>query len=131
MYHSDWLDDLRWGAIGVGVAAAFIAQVLLTLVVLRPFNLSATWAAIVLVELCVAFGAFVAGWRTERAAFVNGAVTGLLSAGVSLVATAVRSPAQITVWSILFLFASFAVFGVLGGFLGERARSRREAGALR
>jgi putative membrane protein (TIGR04086 family) len=103
MYQRDWLDDLRWGAIGIGGAVALLLQV----------------------ELCIALGAFAAGWHARRAAVMNGLVVALVGAAISLIATAIRGPREISVLGILFLFGTFALMGALGGLLAGRVRARR------
>lgn len=124
MYQQDWLDELRWGAVVVGAMLALALQVLATFLVLRPFGLLEGWFAVAIVEVCIAAGAFVAGWRAERAALINGLIAALVGAAVSLAATALRTPQQLSLINILFLFGTFAAMGVLGGFAANLARSR-------
>lgn len=125
MYQRDWLDDLRWGAIGMGGALALLLQVALTLIVLQPLGIAPTWTAAALVELCIALGAFAAGWRARHAAVINGLAAALAGAAISLIATALRAPREISVLGILFLFGTFALMGTLGGLLAGRLRARR------
>jgi putative membrane protein (TIGR04086 family) len=125
MYQRDWLDDLSWGAIGIGGAVALVLQVALTLLVLQPLGISLTWSAAVLVELCIALGAFVAGWRARHAAVINGLAAALLGAAISLLATVARAPREISVLGILFLFGTFALMGALGGLVAGRMRARQ------
>jgi hypothetical protein len=54
MYRSDWLDDMHWGAVALGVTTALAMQVAITLLVLNPLAITLSWTAVVLVELCIA-----------------------------------------------------------------------------
>jgi len=127
MYQQDWLDDLSWSAILAGVLLALGLQVVLTFALLRPLNLSLGWPAVVVVEWCVAAGAFITGWRARQAAVFNGLVTALISAVISLAATVVRTPIAINIWSLLFLFGSFATMGLMGGLIAGQVRARQVA----
>ncbi|HEU4323508.1 MAG TPA: TIGR04086 family membrane protein [Roseiflexaceae bacterium] len=127
MVHRDWLDELRWDALLGGIAGTVVLQIALTLLVLRPLGLTMSWAGVALVELCVAAGAFWAGWRAPQAALAGGLSTALAGAALSLLATALRTPAQITPLSMLFLFGTFALMGALGGWLGGTLGARRSA----
>ena len=127
MYQHDWLDDLQWGAIALGTALAVALQVIVTFLVLRPFDLTLEWSAVVLVELCIAIGAFMAGWRARRGALVNGLITALVSAIISLAATLLRTPGALSLASVVFLFGTFATMGVLGGLAAGRVQVWRQA----
>lgn len=131
MSRSDWLDDMHWGAVALGVAIALAMQVAITLLVLNPLAITLSWTAVVLVELCIAVGAFVSGWRARRAALLNGLMAGLISAVISLLATVIQTPAQVDMLNVLFLFVTFGVMGLLGGVLGGYIRTRRAAQAHR
>lgn len=131
MYQQDWLDELRWGAILIGTLLALSLQVIVTFTIFRPFGFSLGWSAVVIVELCIACGAFVAGWRARQAAFVNGLITAVASAVISMLATAMSTPGALNLPSIAFLFGTFAVMGALGGFAGGYVQSRREATEVR
>jgi putative membrane protein (TIGR04086 family) len=128
VYQRDWLDELRWGAVLSGVLVAVAAQVVVTALVLRPIEPSLGWLAVALVELCIATGAFVTGWRAQHAAIVNALIAALLSAAVSLAVTAARTPSAVNLLSVLFLFVTFAAMGAVGGLLAGRLRARRMAG---
>ena len=127
MYQQDWLDDLQWAAIAIGTALAVALQVIVTFLVLRPFELTSDWSAVALVELCIAIGAFVAGWRARRGALVNGLITALVSAIISLAATLLRTPGALSLASVVFLFGTFATMGVIGGLLAWRVQVWRRA----
>ncbi|MGQ9893293.1 MAG: TIGR04086 family membrane protein [Roseiflexus sp.] len=131
MSRSDWLDDMHWGAVALGVAIALAMQVAITLLLLNPLAITLSWTAVVLVELCIAAGAFVSGWRARRAALLNGLMAGLISAVISLLATVIQTPAQVDMLNVLFLFVTFGVMGLLGGVLGGYIRTRRAAQAHR
>ncbi|NJO85284.1 MAG: hypothetical protein HC828_22755, partial [Blastochloris sp.] len=72
MYQRDWLDDVRWVAILLGVLSTLLLQISITLLILRPLDLALGWTAVILVELCIAVGAFISGWRAQHAPLVNG-----------------------------------------------------------
>ncbi|MGQ9528912.1 TIGR04086 family membrane protein [Chloroflexus sp.] len=131
MSRSDRLDDMHWGVVALGVAIALAMQVAITLLVLNPLAITLSWTAVVLVELCIAAGAFVSGWRARRAALLNGLMAGLISAVISLLATVIQTPAQVDMLNVLFLFVTFGVMGLLGGVLGGYSRTRRAAQAHR
>jgi putative membrane protein (TIGR04086 family) len=127
MYQRDWLDDVRWVAILLGVLTAVLLQIGATLLILRPLELALGWTAVVLVELSIATGAFISGWRAQHAPMVNGLIAALASAVLSLLATALRAPTDLNVFSILFLFGTFAVMGVIGGLAAGQIRARQAA----
>jgi hypothetical protein len=127
MYERDWMDDLRVGAIGVGVVVAIAAQVAGALLVLRPLALGSGLVAVGLVALCVLGGAFCTAWKAQRSPLANGLICALLCASVSLVATAAQTPAALNLANTAFLFGCFAALGLLGGVLAERMRRWREA----
>jgi putative membrane protein (TIGR04086 family) len=127
MYQRDWLDELRWIPILLGVVLAIATQIVLTWIVLRPFNIGLTWAAVVLVEVCIFAGAFVTGWRADRSGLINGLAVGLISAALSLLATVLQSPTALTAINIVFLFVTFGIMGALGGFAAQFVRERRLA----
>jgi hypothetical protein len=124
MYQRDWIDNVRWGAIGSGMILGLALQVLLTVAVLRPLHLMAGWGGVIVVELCVAAGAFLAAWLARRSPLTNGLAAALGGAAISLVATAVRAPQSLNVLSVLFLFGTFAVMGLLGGGAALLAHAR-------
>jgi putative membrane protein (TIGR04086 family) len=127
VYQRDWLDELRWGAVLSGVLVAVVAQVVITALVLRPIEPALGWLAVGLVELCIATGAFVAGWRARHAAIANGLIAALLDAAVSLAATAARTPSAVNLLSVVFLFVTFATMGAVGGLLAGQLQARRMA----
>lgn len=127
MFERDWLDELRWGAIGLGIVVAIGTQVALTLLVLRNVETLVGWGAVVGVELCIALGAFCAGWRARHAALINALVAALISAACSLAVTAARAPATINLPSIAFLFGTFALMGVIGGGIAMLIQRQRNS----
>jgi putative membrane protein (TIGR04086 family) len=125
MYQRDWMDELHIGAIGLGAGVAVAAQLALALLVLRPLELGSGLVAVVLVALCVLGGAFSAARKARRAPRANGLICGLLCAVISLVATAVHTPAGLSPANTAFLFGSFGVLGMLGGLIAARIQSGR------
>jgi putative membrane protein (TIGR04086 family) len=126
MYQQDWLEALDWKAILIGVLTAVSLQIFVTFLIMIPLDLALDWAAVALVELCIAIGAVVAGWRARDGALINGVATALACAIISLVATTTRTPADLNLFSILFLFGTFAAMGALGGFIATRLPTRDE-----
>ncbi|MEM8529774.1 MAG: TIGR04086 family membrane protein [Chloroflexota bacterium] len=124
MYQQDWLDVIRWKAVLTGVLLAVSLQVLFTLAIMVPLGLTLSWTAVALVELCIVVGAFIAGWRAQEGIFVNSMAAALVCAVVSLAATAVRTPADLNLFGILFLFGTFAIMGALGGLIAARLPGR-------
>ena len=124
MYQQDWLDVIQWKAVLIGVLIAVSLQVLLTLAVMVPLNLTFSWAAVVLVELSIVVGAFIAGWRAQQGIFVNSIATALICAAVSLISSVARTPADLNLFGLIFLFGTFAIMGALGGFIASRMPSR-------
>jgi hypothetical protein len=120
MYDHDWMDELQMGAIFVGLMVALAAQVALTLLVLRPLDMVTGLIPVGLVALCVVAGAFVASWKAQRGMLANGLVSALLCASVSLVITALHTPAELTLLNILIMFGFFAALGLCGGFIAKR-----------
>ncbi|NOK62383.1 MAG: TIGR04086 family membrane protein [Chloroflexi bacterium AL-W] len=123
MYQQDWLDVIQWKAVLIGVLIAVSLQVLLTLVVMVPLGLTLSWAAVALVELCIVVGAFVTGWRAQEGLFLNSLATALVCAIISLAATVARTPADLNLFGVLFLFGTFAIMGALGGLIAARLPS--------
>jgi putative membrane protein (TIGR04086 family) len=125
MYERDWMDELHFGAISIGVAVATVAQIVVALLVLRPLELRSGLVAVGLVALCILGGAFSAAWKARRGLLANGLVCALLCAGISLIATAAHMPTALSVANVLFLFGCFAALGLLGGFLASRIQTWR------
>ncbi|NJM05289.1 TIGR04086 family membrane protein [Candidatus Gracilibacteria bacterium] len=122
MHQHDWLDDIRWLAVVQGVLLALTVQVLATMLVLAPLGIGLDWTAVVVVELSVAAGAFACAWLARQAALINGLVVACGSALVSLSATALTQPDELTISSVLFLFGSFALMGLAGGLIAGQLR---------
>lgn len=127
MFQQGWLDQVRWKAVAFGVILAVSLQVMVTLLVVIPLGLSFDWTLVALIELCVAAGALVAAWRAADAAVLNGIVTGVVCAAISLITSAARGPDALNVWSILFLFGTFAVMGIISGLAAAHLPTRQAA----
>ncbi len=111
--HEDWLDTLDGSATLLGVSVALLLQVAITLLFLRPLNVVAGLPIVVLVELCVAVGARVTGWWAHRAPVVNGLVTGLVSAALTLAATVIVTRDAVSLACGVSLLGRFAGMGLL------------------
>jgi hypothetical protein len=125
MYQQDWYDSIRWNAVLLGVALAITLQILVTFLIIIPLNLSFDWSAVALVEGCIAAGAFICAWQARGAALINSVTSAMLCATISLIMTTVRAPADLNLWSIIFLFGTFGIVGALSGLLAQRMFTSR------
>lgn len=124
MYNRDWMDELSWIPVLIGVFIAMCLQVSATFLVIIPFNIPLDWVSVILVELCIAIGAFITSWRAKEARLINGIATALICAVISLIVTAARTPADLNIWTIVFLFGTFGVMGAIGGLIASRLPTR-------
>ncbi|MBC8160042.1 MAG: TIGR04086 family membrane protein [Roseiflexaceae bacterium] len=125
MYQQDWLDELGWGAIALGVLVGLLLQMAATFAVLQPSGQTIGLPAVVVVQACIGLGALVAGLRAHRAPLLNGLLAALGCALIALALTALRAPDQLSALSILFLFAACGLAGVIGGWAARIVRQRR------
>lgn len=118
--HSDWLDNLDWLMLGLGIVVGVVGQTLMTVILIITSLSGYPVLILIMTQVMILMGGFVAAWRkSERSAkALNGIIAALVCAFVSLIASVSANPENGSNWSgLLFLFGSYTLMGALGALL--------------
>ena len=117
---SDWIADLRWRLIVLGVLIGVLTPALLTALLLRA-GLADVWVLMLFFsELAVLLAGFIAalGATTRPMRLIHGVIASFFCAALSFViGVAVDPRAGGNLSGLLFLLISFTLMGALGGLV--------------
>jgi len=118
----DWLDNVAWLQVGIGTVLGVVLQAVVGLLVGVLGQSATSVLGLSLAYLCIGIAGFVVAWwlwphRERKSPGLNSLLVGLTCAFISLLFSALLSPAGTSTGGVLLLFAGYALVSLLGSGL--------------
>jgi hypothetical protein len=118
----EWLDEIDWTGILIGVGVGTLLQAFLGLLLSIARLPVDTLFTFVFIDLSMTFAGFLSAWwalSKGKPAIPNVLVVALLCAFISLTSSALINPGGIRIVGIIVLFVGYTIFATLGGLIAD------------